>query len=284
MQLSHELAQVMSPQQIQGLQSLISLAQSNPALLSQLTTDVFNNYHQNNPHSTNSNNNPTSAPATPSTKQNYEHFSQPSYDSNTIASSLYSMLQPQISQQPFNAGTNRYPTTTNRGIMPAAIQPRPTTAEPIPANYIYSPTVAPSPQSVTPFTTPASNTVILSNDSTPSSFIGSYLSPTTSDSNIDTLTRTADDINSDIDTLGSNIEALAQQLGFDPTKANDDLLGYVDMDKFLQAYGKWMSPQKRSAYHWRIPLFIEDANVYPEDTVHQAGPASPSTEPTDKNA
>ncbi|KAI8096898.1 uncharacterized protein BX664DRAFT_257131 [Halteromyces radiatus] len=56
--------------------------------------------------------------------------------------------------------------------------------------------------------------------------------------NIESLAKTADDINSDIDTLGSNIEALAQQLGFDPTKSNDDLLGYVDMDKFLQAYGK----------------------------------------------
>jgi hypothetical protein len=243
MQLSHELAQVMSPQQIQGLQSLISLAQSNPALLSQLTTDVFNNYHQNNPHSTNSNNMPTSAPATPSAKSNYDHFNQSSsYDSNTIASSLYSILQPQITQQPFNTGTTRYPTTTNRGIMPAAIQPRPTTptntAESVPANPTYSPTLAAPQQNITPFISPASSAAIIPNDTTPSSFIGSYLSPITSDSNIDTLTRTADDINSDIDTLGSNIEALAQQLGFDPTKANDDLLGYVDMDKFLQAYGK----------------------------------------------
>jgi hypothetical protein len=126
--------------------------------------------------------------------------------------------------------------------MPAAIQPRPTTptttAEPIPANPSYSPTLAAPQQNITPFISPASSAAIISNDTTPSSFIGSYLSPTTSDSNIDTLTRTADDINSDIDTLGSNIEALAQQLGFDPTKANDDLLGYVDMDKFLQAYGK----------------------------------------------
>ncbi|KAI8343621.1 hypothetical protein BC941DRAFT_98164 [Chlamydoabsidia padenii] len=289
MQLPHDITQVMSPQQIQGLQSLISLAQSNPALLSQLTTDVFNTYHQNN-HTTN-NNITTSVPATTtSTKPDYSHFSQPSsssvaaattsFDPASIPSSLYSVLQPQLTQQPFNltnTGTNRYtPTNNQRGIMPAAIQPRPTsttnttnsiealaTTTPITTlEPLFTPTTTTITQqgSTTPFTSPASSTAITPNENS-TNFIGSYLPPPSSNNNID-------DLNSDIDMLGSNIEALAQQLGFDPNKTNDDILGYVDMDKFLQAYDANVQDNMD--------------NIYPPDTSSQAGPVSPSAETQDK--
>ncbi|CAO3613295.1 unnamed protein product [Cunninghamella blakesleeana] len=54
--LPPDLSQVISNQQLQGIQKLISLAQSNPALLNQLT-DAFNSYHQVNNNINNSINN-----------------------------------------------------------------------------------------------------------------------------------------------------------------------------------------------------------------------------------
>lgn len=55
---------------------------------------------------------------------------------------------------------------------------------------------------------------------------------------IDSAMKTADSISQDIDQLGVDIEALAQQLGFDPSKHDNDELDYVDLDAFLNNYGK----------------------------------------------
>ncbi|CAO3588168.1 unnamed protein product [Absidia cylindrospora] len=291
MSLPQDLTQVMSIQQIQGLQSLIGLAQSNPALLSQLTSDVFNNYHQNN-----STSNSIPASTTPATvpTPDYSPFNQ-SFDPSllgtpnnaiaTIPPSLYSAPSYNSSQQPSNASLGIYspnPDTANdqrssSSNTPASIQPRPMSGTGSPStttNDSMTRPIAPdngftssSQRTTSPFTPPTT----ISATTTPAK------SPATTDSpslpqisnDIQGLTRTADDINSDIDTLGSNIEALAQQLGFDPTKTtNDDILGYVDMDEFLQAYGPG-----------------DDSSIYPSETISPAAttPVSPSTQNSGNN-
>ncbi|KAF7721890.1 stress-responsive transcription factor hsf1 [Apophysomyces ossiformis] len=68
--------------------------------------------------------------------------------------------------------------------------------------------------------------------------------------NITSLTKAADLISQDIDDLGTNIEALAQHLGFDPTKYPGNEDDYVNMDEFLNTYGIVLS-----AYH---KLSIDD--------------------------
>ncbi|ORZ21448.1 hypothetical protein BCR42DRAFT_448288 [Absidia repens] len=292
MSLPQDLTQVMSIQQIQGLQSLIGLAQSNPALLSQLTSDVFNNYHQNNP-ATNS----IPASATPATvpTPEYSPFNQ-SFDPSllgtpnnaiaTIPPSLYSAPSYNSSQQPSNASfgiynpnANRVSDTGNdqRSNTPTSIQPRPMSDTGSPstsASDSITKSIAPdngftpsSQQTASPFTPSTTITASTTPAKSPSTTDSPSLPQISSD--IQGLTRTADDINSDIDTLGSNIEALAQQLGFDPTKTtNDDILGYVDMDKFLQAYGPG-----------------DDSTIYPSETISPAAttPVSPSTQNSGNN-
>lgn len=176
MSLPQDLTQVMNTQQIQGLQSLISLAQSHPALLSQLTSDVVNTYHQGNlPTATTTNNNTSTTPASKSSNQAFDPATL--HDNNVIAT-----IPPSQTNNTFNSDESHQQQSNG------------------------APPTKPSlPQ--------------ISNS-------------------IRQIACTADDINSGIDMLGSNIEALAQQLGFDPTKSDDDLLGYVDMDKFMQEYGK----------------------------------------------
>ncbi|CAO3636730.1 unnamed protein product [Mucor hiemalis] len=67
---------------------------------------------------------------------------------------------------------------------------------------------------------------------------------------ISNISNTADALNHDINELGISLQALADHLGFDPTKNGntDDKLGdedegeLLDMDEFLNTYGK--------RYHW----------------------------------
>lgn len=64
---------------------------------------------------------------------------------------------------------------------------------------------------------------------------------------ISNISNTADSLNQDIDDLGISLQALAQHLGFDPTKIapageekfdNNDEGDLLDMDEFLNTYGK----------------------------------------------
>ncbi|KAI8338077.1 hypothetical protein BC941DRAFT_494379 [Chlamydoabsidia padenii] len=197
--IPQDLSQVMNTQQIQGLQGLIGLAQSHPALLSQLTTDVLNTYQQGN-------------------------------STNDLAAGNL-VFDP--NSTPNNNNNNNAIVT-----IPSTTQHDPSLIQPLTSNNnsIEAPTKPSLPQ--------------ISNK-------------------IQTLARSADDITSDIDILGSNIQALAQQLGFDPTKSDDDLLGYVDMDKFLQAYG----PGDDSSFQ-----YLDD--IYPSETISPVttNPASPNTD------
>jgi hypothetical protein len=52
------------------------------------------------------------------------------------------------------------------------------------------------------------------------------------------LSSSADALNQDIDDLGFSIEQLAQHLGFDPAKSNKQEDDLIDMDEFLNTYGK----------------------------------------------
>lgn len=55
---------------------------------------------------------------------------------------------------------------------------------------------------------------------------------------IEAVTKTADDISQDIDQLGVDIQALAQQLGLNPSAdGSSDGFDFVDMDAFLNTYG-----------------------------------------------
>jgi hypothetical protein len=161
---------------------LISLAQSHPALLSQLTTDVVNTYHQGNLPTTTTTTNNNISTATPATKSSNPAFDPATLHDNNVIATI----------PPSNPSQTD---TTSSNMADGSHQQQ--------ANG--APTKPSLPQ--------------ISN-------------------NIRQIACTADDINTGIDMLGSNIEALAHQLGFDPTKSDDDLLGYVDMDKFMQEYGK----------------------------------------------
>lgn len=63
---------------------------------------------------------------------------------------------------------------------------------------------------------------------------------------ISSISHTADALNHDINELGISLQALADHLGFDPTKSasTDDSLGaddegeLLDMDEFLNTYGR----------------------------------------------
>lgn len=65
---------------------------------------------------------------------------------------------------------------------------------------------------------------------------------------ISNITHTADALNQDIDDLGISLQALAHHLGFDPTKVtpaddekiDDDESDLLDMDEFLNTYGKYL--------------------------------------------
>ncbi|KAI9033673.1 hypothetical protein CLU79DRAFT_724852 [Phycomyces nitens] len=147
---------LVTTQQLQGLQSLstlIALAQSNPAFLSQLTGEV------------------------PFTSPEYMPF---------IENSL-----------PFNNySTNDSPTTITTTKSPDTFS--------------------------TPSPTPGSNM-------TPN-----QMSPV--NGNIANLTKAADAISQGIDALGTNIESLAQHLGFDPTHYPGDELDYVNLDDLIDTY------------------------------------------------
>ncbi|KAG0170332.1 stress-responsive transcription factor hsf1 [Apophysomyces sp. BC1015] len=147
--LPEQLSSLVNLQQLQGLQSLISLAQANPALLSQLTADTLHN----------------NAP--------------PIMDFDTKSSNPPT-LNSLDAAAPVIYTNNNAPPNLDFPVIPTLPQ-------------------------VT--------------------------------NNITSLTKAADVISQDIDDLGTNIEALAQHLGFDPTKypGNDD--DYVDMDEFLNTYG-----------------------------------------------
>jgi hypothetical protein len=222
MSLPQDLTQVMNSQQIQGLQSLISLAQSHPALLSQLTTDVVSTYHQGNLPTTTNNNTSTTTPATKPSNPAFDPAIL--HDNNVIAT-----IPPSDPSQTGNTSSNdeSHQQQTNG-----------------------APTKPSLPQ--------------ISN-------------------NIRQIACTADDINTGIDMLGSNIEALAHQLGFDPTKPDDDLLGYVDMDKFMQEYGKrcffsLLRPLTNLYIFFGVGPTDGNDNVYPTETISPATttPASPN--------
>ncbi|CAO3593388.1 unnamed protein product [Absidia cylindrospora] len=274
MSLPQDLTQMMSIQQIQGLQTLISLAQSNPALLSQLTTDVFNTY-QHQGVTPNSNNIPSTAPASTSTPE-YSHVNHTTVDTpnNNVIATIPPTFpagppqrQPDIATHASIPGSANRPAqhTNTKNIafdLPAPIQPRPSTntngstSQNSNGIHMIQPANISAAQPTGTDTQPPS----LPHAST----------------NIQPLSKSAADINSDIDTLGSNIEALAQQLGFTPTKSNEDILSYVDMDQFLQSYGA------------TDPTTNNMDSIYPSETIHPPNsnttpPALPPTEKSNRN-
>ncbi|ORZ15028.1 hypothetical protein BCR42DRAFT_353050 [Absidia repens] len=282
MSLPQDLTQMMSIQQIQGLQTLISLAQSNPALLSQLTTDVFNTY-QHQGVTANSNNIPSTAPASTSTPE-YSHANHTTVETptnNVIATIPPSSSAVPQQRQPNGSitGANRPDQHTNTKTMdpdlPAPIQPRPSTnTNAIQNNNEIDGSASQNSngihliQPANISTAQSTGTVSNSSDTQPSL-------PQVS-TGVQPLSKSAEDINSDIDTLGSNIEALAQQLGFDPTKSNEDILNYVDMDQFLQSYDPGDHPVTNNM-----------DSIYPSETIHPPNSnttsALPPTEKPNRN-
>ncbi|KAI9470557.1 MAG: hypothetical protein EXX96DRAFT_622771 [Benjaminiella poitrasii] len=186
---STDLSNIANIPQLQNLQSLISLAQANPDLLSQLTAETLFN-------------NPSSSSASASTA-----------------------LQPQ-QPQPTNHSVSNFPITSPNS--PATI--------------------------ALPNMTTSLNTIPDSNNTK------SLAQVTNTISNI---ADSADALNQDIDDLGLSLQALAQHLGFDPSKIGTQSLpetetpikveeGFdegdlIDMDEFLNTYGPDISSSENAS-------------------------------------
>jgi hypothetical protein len=86
------------------------------------------------------------------------------------------------------------------------------------------------------------NPELLSQLTSESFFTNNTIAPSSSidnvTANITHLSSSADALNQDIDDLGFSIEQLAQHLGFDPAKSNKQEDDLIDMDEFLNTYGK----------------------------------------------
>jgi hypothetical protein len=86
------------------------------------------------------------------------------------------------------------------------------------------------------------NPELLSQLTSESFFTNNTIAPSSSidnvTANITHLSSSADALNQDIDDLGFSIEQLAQHLGFDPEKSNKQEDDLIDMDEFLNTYGK----------------------------------------------
>ncbi|KAI8384824.1 uncharacterized protein BYT42DRAFT_612494 [Radiomyces spectabilis] len=96
---------------------------------------------------------------------------------------------------------------------------------------------------------------------------------------IASLSQTADAINENIDQLGTDIEALVRQLGFDPTKHGNTDDHYLDMDDFLDTYGLPESsvPDQSSA---SITPYPGSPNVKLEEGSSTSSATTPSKDQT----
>ncbi|CAO3644104.1 unnamed protein product [Cunninghamella echinulata] len=123
--LPPDLSQVISNQQLQGLQKLISLAQSNPALLNQLT-DAFNSYHQvNNNNNSNLNSNmnssiPSTISSNPTNLTPMTDYSQIAqlFDANTL-----NMLSNSMATIPSSLSSTSNPYTVTSPTIPPPTSP-----------------------------------------------------------------------------------------------------------------------------------------------------------------
>lgn len=165
--------------QLQNIQNLISMAQSNLDLMNQLTNEAY-----------------------------YGTTSSPSFSQ---------------AQQPYNNNNN------DNNINSTTISP-------------YNPSILTSAPNASVALPPLSSAI---NTNVTQQQPRSIEQVTNSISNI---TNTADALNQDIDDLDISLQALAQHLGFDPTKIappgeekidNDDEGELLDMDEFLNTYGKY---------------------------------------------
>lgn len=193
--------------QLQSLQSLITLAQSNPELLNQLTNEAF-----------------YGNPKGPSTEQNDQKHDSSNSNKINIDKSINdnNNYTTNSNDNITNNNKNNHDNTNNNN----------NNTHPLDLSYNqYKPCSVSTPLSIT------MNTVDHQHQA------ARTISQVTN--SISNITHTADALNQDIDDLGISLQALAHHLGFDPTKGTaadedkideneDDLL---DMDEFLNTYG-----------------------------------------------
>ncbi|ORX50507.1 hypothetical protein DM01DRAFT_1337682 [Hesseltinella vesiculosa] len=234
--LPQELTQMMNFQQVQNL---IGIAQSNPQLFNQLTTDMLNSYYQSNTSLSHAINN--IIPVSPSTSTSSMTPVDTSQLSQLLDAANYNPMANGAIQPPANPIVPIQPTPPLNAMV-MALPPQPNSApaphakpmieqqRTVPANTSPAlPGASPSPRAIThPHQQGATKDVRkpslqgLSHD-------------------LNNASMSASDITSNIDTLGTSLAALAQQLGINSADSMDDILGYVDMDKLLEQYG---TPEK----------------------------------------
>ncbi|KAI8062415.1 hypothetical protein BC940DRAFT_308971 [Gongronella butleri] len=246
LQLPQELTQMMNLQQVQNL---ISIAQSNPQLFGQLTADMLNSYHQQ------SNSNP-SIPATssPGINVNANGPAMPpsSLQNHSVgANDASAMIDPFVYSHALTQGVG-FPSAPTTNASSAASTAASTPSINSRIETIGSPLSPALPSQHSPTATSKALTAFqqqqlqeqqqqqFAQDPVNGTIVPPPHKPTLPQvaNDLHSAALTADDITNNIDNLGTSIEALAQQLGINPMQTGDDILGYVDMDKLLEAYGK----------------------------------------------